>query len=292
MPKLRSAPFFVCPERTCGTVLFQEMKKHVEQKYNLKSGHTGDNLPFNDFFLDYSTDYSFHTKKSAEEVNTELQLVRKGDDITVQQVFPWLFRSKKDRAMHKVNVLRQLKEDGIEFNVKATSSITYVLEECMELYKDRTWIITLRRNVLDHLKSYAVWYEHQKHMSGRNVDWQFVERLMNRKDKIQISNHSWDHVGIFFEELYNIYGLPDMLDANHIDYQVLYYEDIIDEKTRHSYINHMFLSDAWNKNQPSNIDKIVPKRIEKDYENIMKDPERFNRRINSIVWPEMNGGLK
>lgn len=217
-------PLFLSPPRTRSTILYEMISQYVTKTTNLLPS-VGHSEPFLLNTYNNLNVLEMHPKLGIESLEYEF---------TVQRSY----KNNLDSVLKKLQLFKEAKEEGREYNFKATLNVSEAMNEFLEVFNDRDIILTLRKNPKEIFYStfYAMsigsfharkdsYSEHTKKIKNISVDTYLVDWMVEMVSKI--------------------YRLADK-------YQVVYYEDIETDANINKTLSMLLSTDEWIKSIPDN----------------------------------------
>lgn len=275
-------PIFFSNPRSKSTALQTLAAPYMENSLGLLPlGHQ------TEFFNEYSHRYFFEDQHQEVSKRAEyFPLNRENQAISHHFVYPPVYTSKTQRDGHKIQVLRNEKAEGREYNIKIMSdNITLNQEKdhkwdrsILDFFADRAFVITRRRNVKTLAWSLLVSYHtnlwHKREANkGRYEDLydnpitmnpeltlSVLESLKSTAMMDQFEDHikksGYESHTLYYEDLVTLEDMKDALDK------------VFDNKVWREYINDDF------------IQRSMPQQLNLDYKKIIKNYDEMEERID------------
>lgn len=272
---MNKAPFFISAPRTRSSVLFETARYYVEDVFNLKplDGHT-------ELFLEYSRNAEFYDVKVDEYHTAELYPIAHEGNLKVHYIYPHVFNTRNERNLHKIRILKDLKEQGHEFNIKGTINIVEGYKEILNFYSDRHFVITKRRNTEDYVCSLLYAYTSKLFHARPNN----LERYRSIMDAgITVSQELLNLVPQLLAQTIELWNVQEFIKSNNCTCTVTYYEDLDTQENIDTTITKILGTDEWKKYLPENILDKVPLKIDKDYSKIISNYEEVIPYIRKCI---------
>lgn len=246
--------------RSRSTVIYDLIKGYQQSLgLNEVEGHP-------ELFLEFGRNMEIHDIKSNQKYMSEMYPVIKNNIISMHYVYPYILGDTKSRNLYKLNLLKQQKNIGIEYQIKGTLNLANCVEEVMNFFNDRKIIITTRRNLLDaEMSFYFAWTIKLFHARKNNIE-RYTELL---EKGVVVDPNLVSEYKPFLSQL-NI--IIDYLKENNYNYEILYYEDLDNRENIITSINNVLKTDAWI--NYTNWEKL-PIYKEKDYSKIIHNYEEI-----------------
>jgi len=272
---MNKAPFFISAPRTRSSVLFETAQFYVENVYNLKplGGHT-------ELFLEYSRNTEFHDVKVDEYYTAELYPIAHKGNLRVHYIYPHVFNTRKERNLHKIQILKDLKNQGHEFNIKGTINIVEGYKDVLNFYSDRHFVLTKRRNIEDYVCSFLVAYI-TKFFHARPNNLERYTSIMDAG--IHVSQEFLNRVPELLTQTIELWNLQEYIQSNNWTYTVTYYEDLDTQENIDTTITNILGTDNWKDYLPENIVNKVPLKINKDYSKIISNYNEIIPHIREYI---------
>lgn len=270
-------PFFMCAPRTRSSILFECASFYVNEKFgliNLKN-HT-------ELFLEFSRNAEFFdTKIGKKDVGEIYPIVHPSGEMHIHFIYPHVFKTTKDRNDYKLQVLKTQQQKGYEYFIKGTLEIVDSLEDVVDFFKDRHFVITKRRNIVDHALSFLVaWHTRIFHARTNNKE-RYIS-ILEQGVHLPIDSLI-DDLEVFLEYTFKMWNAEKLLKQRGYDYTVLYYEDLEDFQSIDVALSHIFNDSGWSKCLPTDWSEHVPIKINKQYENIVLNYDEVVLTIDHII---------
>lgn len=252
--------------RSRSTFLFESLQGYQE--------HLGLLVPSNhsEYFLEYNRNVEFFDSKTGNYVATEIFPVVFNDRISMQFMYPHLFKDSQSRNEYKLKLLREEKDKGREYYIKSTSQISDNIKEIIDFFSDRTVLLTKRQNMIDNvLSAQFAWETKLFHCRENNLD--LYMKHVNDGISLDVSRF---HFYINYV-LNSFYKVENYLKENDIKYEILYYEYLTDD----DYISEAIGTDEWVKYRKP--EHILTKHIEKDYSKIILNYDECVSAIKDLL---------
>jgi hypothetical protein len=256
-------PIFLSAPRTRSSILFESSRYYVEQELGLKSM-----INHPEFFLESSRNAEFIDTKTGESHTGELYpIIDKNDNIKIHFIYPHVFDNHVDRLYYKLDLLKTQKAKGINYNLKATLDVVDIEDDFIDFFKDRHFIITKRRDLIDYCLSFLVaWSTRIFHARANNFD-RYTKILA---DGVWIPIHGMQVVlQDFLEATKKIWMVETKLARLNIPHTVVYYEDLNSWDNIQSCITGLFNTRDWINCLPSCWNDISPIQVDKNYSSII-----------------------
>jgi hypothetical protein len=268
-------PFFVCLPRTRSSILFETMQYWAEKNYGLLPLHNHTEL-----FLEVSKNSEFFDAKIGTTHEAELYPIAKEDGMHIHYSYPHVFNSGKDRNLHKLSVLKELKKQGKNYNIKGTINIVHTPEEIVNFFNDRHFVITKRhdmvQNIISFLYAYTSKLFHAKHNNldryqqiwdqGVTVDEKLLNRIPDYISKVKVLNN-----------------IETILKQNNISYDIIYYEDMDTPENINNIIDNLYKTTEWRKHIPEYAKDKWPILLEKDYSQAINNYEIVLEKVKGFL---------
>lgn len=240
--------------RSRSTFLFESLMGYQE--------HLGLLVPLNhsEYFLEHNRNVEFFDAKTGNHVPTEIFPVVFNNRISMQFMYPPLFKDSQSRSDYKLKILREEKDKGREYYIKSTSQISDNIEKIIDFFSDRTVLLTKRQDMIDNvLSAQFAWETKLFHCREDNIDLY----MKHVKDGIVLDVSRFH---FYINYVLNSFNKVEIyLKENNIKHETLYYEYLTDD----DYISEALDTDEWIRyRKPAHI---LTKHIEKDYSKIIKN---------------------
>ena len=140
---MNRAPFFLCEPRSRSSILFETAQYWAQQRYGLLplEGHT-------ELFLEVSRNALHLDAKTDEKFECELYPIANGAELNIHYIYPHVLKTSSARNLHKIEMLRKLRSQGKNYNIKGTMNLVHTIDPMLDFFSDRTFVITRRRDWL------------------------------------------------------------------------------------------------------------------------------------------------
>ena len=268
--------FFVCGPRTRSSILFETMQPWAEQKYGLLplKGHV-------ELFLEVSQNSQFYNHKTGEKHEAELypviQEIAKEQQMRVHYIYPHVLKTPLMRNLYKLNILNEMKHNyGKNYNIKGTINIRHTLNEIVDFFSDRHFVITKRRNMEQNVVSLLYAFATKLfHAKSNNL-----ERYKNIFDEgVHINQNLLDIIPEYIASCEQLYTIEQILNQRNIDYTVIYYEDMNTQEEIYSIIDRLYQTTEWRQYLPKDLHEHTPILLDKNYRHAIHNYEQVVDRI-------------
>ena len=264
--------FFVCGPRTRSSILFETMQPWAIKKHGLLplSEHT-------ELFLEVSKNDQFYDHKTGEKHEAEIYPVLQEieQQMQVHYIYPHVLKTPEMRNLYKLDILNKMKHNyGKNYNIKGTINIRHTLDEIVDFFSDRHFVITKRRNmeqnVVSLLYAFASRLFHAK--------WSNLERYKNIFEQgVNINQNLLDIIPKYLASCKQLYTIEPILEQRNINYTVVYYEDMNTQEEIHSIIDILYQTTEWRQHLPKDL--RTPILLDKNYRNAIHNYEQVVDRI-------------
>lgn len=268
-------PFFLCAPRTRSSILFETMMYWAQDYYNLLPLHNHMEL-----FLEISKNVLVHDAKIEESFEAELHPVVRPDGIHIHYLWPPMFNNSVDRNLYKLDVLRELKNQGKNYNIKGTINIIHTPEQVVDFFSDRHFVITKRRSLVDNTVSFAYAYMSKLFSARKNNIQLYKDKL---EEGVTIPQQLLDRIPNHVKEMKQLEDVEKILDAKHIPYSIVYYEDMNTQDEIYKTIDGLYNTNSWKNSLPNNVDDLLTIHIEKDYSKAIHNYDQLVDYINRAI---------
>ena len=173
-------------------------------------------------------------------------------------VWPSIFNSTKERNSYKIELLKKEKEKGREYNIKGTLNLAENIKDVCDLFKDRKFILTKRKDVESMILSFFfAWESKLFHARSHNLD---VYKGKMKQGVTVGQEIIFDYI----DWLDQMEIVETYLKENNINHEVVYYEDLKDDDD----ISEIIKTDEWKQYRNTND---LPIRIDKDYSKLINN---------------------
>lgn len=244
-------PLFLSPPRTRSTILYESIAPYVTKTTNLLPS-VGHSEPFL---------LNTYNNSIVREMHPRLGIKSLEYEFTVQR----LYRNNLDSVLRKLQLFKDAKDQGREYNFKATLNVSEAMNEFLEVFGDRNIILTLRKNPKEIFYStfYAMsigsfharkdrYSEHTSKVKNITVDTYLVDWMVEMVSKI--------------------YRLTDK-------YQVIYYEDIGTDASINKTLSSLLGTDEWIKTIPDNL----PIKVNNNYVDLIDNFQDLEEAVDKSM---------
>lgn len=264
---MNKAPFFISAPRTRSSVLFETAQYYVEDVFKLKKlgNHT-------ELFLEFSRNAEFHNAKVGEMHSAEIYPIARQGELNVHYIYPPVFKSCKERNLHKLETLRYLKNQGHQFNIKGTVQVAESHQEIIDFYSDRHFVITKRRNIENYVLSYYTAYLTKIFHARENNHQRYMDILDNR---VYVPPEQFDKAIRLLNITKQVWDLEYYLQEKGLSYSVTYYEDLDTQDKIDNTLTEILGTADWKNYLPDDYHKQIPIKVDKVYTELISNYEDF-----------------
>jgi len=256
-------PLFLCPPRTRSTLLMEMTYFYLNKKYNLKRL-----LNHNELFTEFNFVYTFNNQPS------ELIPFYKNNEISIHSCYPYIFKDTVSRNLYKFNILKQAKEKGINYHLKITLPIVHNQEEFLSFFNDRKFIVTKRKNNFDLILSYLFAKQIKMFTVRENTKHKFNQKIKN-SIFIQNYKHTIENLIKKTKLFYDF--------CNKLNCEVVFYEDLDNEKNMITTIAKLLEDDNWFNSVPKNFKQNLVQQTKVDFIKTIKNYQEVKKEIEQQI---------
>lgn len=278
-------PIFLAAARSKSTALQTLASPYMETVLGLLPlGHQ------TEFFQEYSHRYGFLDMRMDRHYKAEyFPLNRENSTITHHFVYPPIYTNKLQRDGHKLQVLRNEKESGRQYNIKIMSHDIFLNPKkdykwdrgLLDFFSDRTFVITRRKNVKDLAFSLLV-----------SVHTDLWHKRDHNQDKYQ---DLYDNPITINPELCTVIiptlksvsmmdQFEDYLTKSGYKHHTFYYEDLVTLEDMKDALDKVFDNQVWREYlNDQYLAAAMPQQLKLDYTKIISNYEEISKKIDSTL---------
>lgn len=272
---MNKLPFFLSAPRTRSSVLFETAKFYLEGDCGLKElgNHT-------ELFLEFSQNAQFYDAKVGEYHTCELYPVARGRELSIHFTYPHIFSNLAERNSYKFQMLRQLKAEGVDVNIKGTLQLVASLDEMMDFYSDRKFVITKRKNMMDYVLSYVTaHYTKLFHARHNNIE-RYRETIA---EGITVNVADVPKLSRMLDMTKKCWDVEEELIKRNIPYVITQYEDLDTQENIHKTVTDILGTEEWKQALPNNFEEHLPIKVEKDYSKLILNYDEIADDIYQLI---------
>ena len=270
------SPFFLSPPRTRSTVLYELTANYVKQKYNLLEIKNHSEL-----FLQFNSSVVATNHRVNQTFPTEMIPLVYNDCIHMHFIYPYMFENLRQRNLHKLDVLRQEKENGRNYHIKGTLQVSETPEEIIEFFSDRHFVITKRRNTLDQLLS-LLYAKETRQFTVRQIDNSMRTHAENLSNGVVISDCE-EVARYVIEKSQVIYNLESFIRDKGLTCSVVYYEDLNTTEKIFTALSTILDDAAWHHSLPDNYENNLVIDMKMDYSKAIVNYEEVKSKLLDLI---------
>jgi hypothetical protein len=278
-------PIFFANPRSKSTALQTLASPYMEASLGLLPlGHQ------TEFFREYSHRYFFNDSHLDRKNRAEyFPLNRENTPITHHFTYPPIYSTKGQRDGHKLQVLKNEKDQGREYNIKIMSEDIYPNlkkdhrwdRSILDFFSDRTFVITRRRNVKTLAFSLLVSL-HTNLWHKRESNKDRYQDLYN--NPITINKELCTAIIPSLKSTAMMDQFEEYIKKSGYKSHTVYYEDLITLEDMKDTLDKVFDNNAWREYINDDfIDRSMPRALNLDYKEIIKNYDEVSERINQTL---------
>ena len=270
------SPFFLSPPRTRSTVLYELTANYVKQKYNLLEIKNHSEL-----FLQFNSSVVATNHRVNQTFPTEMIPLVYNDCIHMHFIYPYMFENLRQRNLHKLDVLRQEKENGRNYHIKGTLQVSETPEEIIEFFSDRHFVITKRRNTLDQLLS-LLYAKETRQFTVRQIDNSMCTHAENLSNGVVISDYE-EVARYVIEKSQAIYNLESVILDKGLTCSVVYYEDLNTTEKIFTALSTILDDADWHHSLPDDYENNLVIDMKMDYSKAIVNYEEVKSKLLDLI---------
>lgn len=234
-------PLFISPPRTRSAILYESASPFIVKNTDLLPS-VGHSEPFLLHTYNNSTIREMHPVLGDESLEYTFTTTRQ-------------YKNNHESVLKKLEMFRVAKDQGREYNFKATLNITTAMDEFLEVFGDRDIILTLRKNPVDIF--YSTFYAMSiGSFHARNNSYE------EHHSKVKKVTVNLDLVDWMVEMVSGIYKLSDR-------YPAVYYEDVETQDQINNCLSNILDTNDWMSDVPMNL----PIKVNNNYVDLIDNFE-------------------
>lgn len=243
-----------------------------------------------EFFQEYSHRYFFNDSRLNRTNRAEyFPLNRENTPITHHFTYPPIYSNKIQRDGHKLQVLRNEKSQGREYNIKIMSDDVFQNPKTdykwdrgnLDFFSDRTFVITRRRNVKTLAFSLLVslhtnlWHKRENNKDG-------YQDLYD--NPITINGELCTTIIPSLKSTVMMDQFEEHIEKSGYKYHTFYYEDLITLEDMKDALDKVFNNKVWREYISDDyIDRAMPQPLNLDYEKIITNYDEVSKMIDRTL---------
>ena len=270
------SPFFLSPPRTRSTVLYELTSNYVKQKYGLLEIKNHSEL-----FLQFNSSVVVTNHRVNQTFPTEMIPLVYDDCIHMHFIYPYMFKNLKERNLHKLDVLRQEKENGRNYHIKGTLQVSETPKEIIEFFGDRHFVITKRRNTLDQLLS-LLYAKETRQFTVRQLDNSMRTHAENLSNGVVISDYE-EVARAVIKQSQAIYNLESVIHDKGLTCSVVYYEDLNTTEKIFTALSTILDDASWHHSLPNDYENNLVIDMKMDYSKAIVNYEEVKSKLLDLI---------
>lgn len=236
------------------------------------------NLTNPEFFLETVDNMEFVNSKTNTYYKSELYPLIQHNELKIHYIWPHVHGNREQRNLHKLEILKKLKNKGKHYNIKGTTNIIATPNEVIDFFSDRHFVITRRKDMEQNALS-LLYARATKLFNARSDNVKRYKKIL--KDGIYITQENLDVLPKYFEQWKKLNNLENLLNEKNLEYTVVYYEEMNSVNEIYSVIDNLYKTQQWRQHLPHDSD--IPILIEKNYKDVIHNYKEVVERIRQYL---------